>query len=80
VGSGIGTSIEKLLDITFSEFNLEWHKFVEVDNNLLRKNDPLTIVSDPSKIENKLGWSTNYSIDEMIRKFIKYKMDFGSNL
>ena len=30
VGSGIGTSIEKLLDITFSEFNLEWHKFVEV--------------------------------------------------
>ena len=80
VGSGIGTSIEKLLDITFSEFNLEWHKFVEVDNNLLRKNDPLIIVSDPSEIENKLGWSTKYSIDEMIRKFINYKMDVGSNL
>jgi GDPmannose 4,6-dehydratase len=80
VGSGIGTSIEKLLDITFSEFNLEWHKFVEVDNNLLRKNDPLIIVSDPSKIENKLGWSAKYSIDEMIRKFIKYKMDVDSKL
>ena len=75
IGSGKGTSIQKLLEITFSEFNFDWNKFVDVDKSLLRKNDPIKIVSDPSKIESKLGWATKHSIEEIIQKFIKYKMD-----
>ena len=75
IGSGKGTSIQKLLEITFSEFNFDWNKFVDVDKSLLRKNDPIKIVSDPSKIESKLCWATKHSIEEIIQKFIKYKMD-----
>lgn len=79
LGSGEGTSIKKLLDITFSEFNLDWNKFVIVDNTILRKNDPIKIVSDPTKIEQKLGWTTKLTIEDIIQKFVRYKMNLGTD-
>ena len=79
LGSGEGTSIKKLLDITFSEFNLDWNKFVIVDNTILRKNDPIKIVSDPTKIEQKLGWTTKLTIEDIVQKFVRYKMNLGTD-
>ena len=79
LGSGVGTSIEKILELAFNEFNLDWNKFVDVDERLLRKGDPLTIVSDPSKIQNELSWAPMYSIEDIIYKLMKHKIDYESD-
>mgnify|MGYP001167077234 CR=1 FL=1 len=54
IGSGIGTSIAELLNITFSQFDLNYMDFTHVDSSLLRKGDPERIISDPLKLKNEL--------------------------
>ena len=70
LGSGIGTEIKELVNLVFSYFNLNYLEFVKVDNSLLRKNDPKSIVSNPKKVLVELGWKTNYKIEDFIEKII----------
>lgn len=75
IGSGLGTSIEDLLNITFSEFNLDYNKYVEVDSSLLRIGDPQKIVSDPTNLKNKIGWHPKLNIQQLIERCISFKLN-----
>lgn len=71
LGSGTGTSIKNLVDIIFKFFDLDYKEYVEIDKNILRKNDPQTIISDPTKIYKELGWKTTHNLEDLIEKTIK---------
>jgi GDPmannose 4,6-dehydratase len=71
LGSGVGTKIQTLVEMIFTFFDLDYKKYVQIDKNILRDNDPQTIISDPSKIYNELGWETNSSLDDFVAKIIK---------
>jgi GDPmannose 4,6-dehydratase len=73
LGSGVETEIRKVIEIIFSSFNLNYENFLEVDANILRKNDPIRMVSNPSKIKNEIGWETNTPIEKIIELIIKSK-------
>ena len=55
LGSGVGTSIEQLVEIIFNLFDLDYKNYVEVDSTILRTNDPKVIISNPNKIYKELG-------------------------
>jgi len=74
VGTGQGHSIEDMLKIIFNYFNLEFEDFVKVDKRLMRKNEPLSIISNPKKIENHLGWVSSTSFEETILRSIQYRL------
>ena len=71
LGSGKATSIKEIVNIVFNYFNLDYQEFIRIDKNILRKNDPETIIADPSKIKNDLGWSTKKDIEEFLHIIIK---------
>jgi GDPmannose 4,6-dehydratase len=75
IGSGLGTSIEELLNITFSEFNLDYNKYVVVDSSLLRIGDPQKIISDPTNLKNKTGWYPKLNIQQLIERCISFKLN-----
>ena len=75
LGSGVGKSIKELVQIIFSYFNLDWEKYVVVDNSLLRSGDPKIKVSDPSKIFNEFGWKTKVSFEDLIERCIEKKLN-----
>ena len=79
IGSGEGTSISKVLSIIFSYFNLDWSRHVEIDSQLLRKGDPLSIVSNPAKINNQLDWESKHSIEDLLKRCIDYKKSVTQN-
>ena len=74
LGSGTGKSIKDLVEIVFSYFNLDWEKYVIVDNSLLRSGDPKIKISDPSKIFDEFGWKTNLSFEDLIERCIENKL------
>jgi GDPmannose 4,6-dehydratase len=74
IGTGQGHSIEDMLKIIFNYFNLEFEDFVKVDNRFMRKNEPLSIISNPKKIENQLGWVSSTSFEETILRSIQYRL------
>ena len=71
LGSGVGTSIENLVEIIFNLFDLDYKNYVEVDNSILRINDPKVIISNPNKIYKELGWKTKYTVENIIERIIK---------
>ena len=73
IGSGTGTSIQKLVEITFSELGLDYKDFIEVDSNLLRVGDPEIVISDPSKLKSKLGWSPKVNVEKLIQRCINFR-------
>ena len=74
LGSGTGKSIKDLVEIVFSYFNLDWEKYVVVDNSLLRSGDPKIKISDPSKIYDEFGWKTKVSFEDLIVRCIENKL------
>jgi len=73
IGSGVGNSIETILDIIFNYFKLNWQNYVEIDSLLLRPGDPESIISNPKKIYENLGWKAETSLEELLIKCIDYK-------
>ena len=71
IGSGVGQSINDLVRIIFEHFNLDVEEFIEVDSANLRPGDPLEIVSDPTKIKDKLNWETSLGFEDLILRCIK---------
>ena len=71
LGSGEGTQVRHLLEYVFSFLNLNWEEHVEIDKTILRKNDPLSIVSNPEKILNKLGWKAEMDIEKLLFRMIE---------
>ena len=74
IGSGKGHSIKELVDTIFSYFNLNFENYVIINEKLLRKGDPLKIISNPIKIKEDLGWGIQTSFEDLILKCINYKL------
>lgn len=66
--TGILHSVQDVADIAFSTLGLDWKKFVRHDPRFLRPTESLSLVGDPSKAMRVLGWSRQYSFEEMIRE------------
>jgi len=73
VGSGIGHKIKDIVEIVFENYKLNYEDFLSINPKLLRFNDPISIISDPSKIKSKLDWSPKVSFEETILKCINFK-------
>jgi GDPmannose 4,6-dehydratase len=65
---------ENMLKIVFNYFNLEFEEYIKIDNSLMRKNEPLSIISNPKKIKDQLGWVSSTSFENTIERSIKYRL------
>lgn len=74
IGSGEGNSIKELIRIVFSYFDLDWEKYTRVDEDLLRKGDPIIKISNPYKIFKDFGWKTEMSFEDLIIRCIENKI------
>ena len=74
IGSGVGNTIKNLVEIIFSYFELDYKEFIVINKSLLRNGDPISIVSDPSKISNELNWKTQIDFENLIDICIKFKL------
>jgi len=73
VGSGISTTIREVVEIIFSFYGLNLENHIVVNPKLLRAEDPLNIVADPTKLKDTLGWSPELSIVQLLER-IFYKL------
>ena len=56
VGTGIGRSIEEIINFVFEYLNMDYKNYISINSNILRDNEPLEIISNPKKLKkNKIG-------------------------
>lgn len=70
IGTGEVHTVKDILTIAFERVGLSWEDYVRVDNTLFRKEDPITLVADPSKAKQKLGWKPKVKFEELIRMMV----------
>ena len=66
IGSGKGHKIKNVAEVVFERFSLDINKFIDVDNSLIRKGDPKSIISNPRKIKEELNWSTEVNFESLV--------------
>jgi len=72
IGTGKGHSIKDLIEVVFDYFKLDFGEYVIIDDTLLRKDEPTSIIADPSKINQKLGWKSETSFEDTIIRCLDY--------
>ncbi len=59
IANGETHSGKEFLEYAFGYFNLNWKKYVEIDENLFRPNEVVKLIGDSSKAQKELGWIPN---------------------
>jgi len=75
IGSGKGNSIKTVIEIIFDYFNLNLDKYIDVDETLIRKGDPVSVVSNPKKLNHELGWNNIINFEDLIQICIESKIN-----
>ena len=70
VGSGVGRSIQSLLDALRSRARLEVR--VEVDPERLRPAETSALVADTARLRDRTGWSPRISFESMLDSLLDY--------
>lgn len=65
ISTGISNSLRSFLNVIFKSAELNPDDYVEIDTSLYRNYEKNETIGDPSKIKDKLGWSSKISFEEM---------------
>lgn len=73
IATGKTHSVRDFLDIAFEFVNLDWHKYVKTDPNLIRPLDNRKVIfqGDNSKARKTLNWSPKTSFEELVKLMVK---------
>ena len=70
IATGVAQTVEDLVRTAFEYVNLDWKKYVVIDEKFMRPPEEHVLVGDPSKAVRKLGWERKCSFEQMIRVMV----------
>jgi GDPmannose 4,6-dehydratase len=74
IASGVSHSVRDVCDAAFSALDLDWEKFVVVDDALLRPAEVDLLVGDASKAKEELGWESRTDFATLISMMVEADM------
>jgi GDPmannose 4,6-dehydratase len=78
IASGASHSVEEFLDAAFSYLNLDYRKYLTVDQDLYRPSEVNILQGDASKARQKLGWSPETQFQSLVREMVDGDMEWYS--
>ncbi len=70
IATGESHSVGEFLTKAFSQVNLDWHDYVEIDPKYLRPAEVDLLIGDASKAKRVLGWEPKVSFNELVRLMV----------
>lgn len=70
VATGETHTIREMLDIAFGRLDLDWTKYVGVDEKYYRPAEVDVLLGDASKIKNTLGWEPRTKFKELVEMMV----------
>ena len=75
IATGKSNKLSSFIEKTFSYFDLDWQKYVNVDESLLRPSEIEISIGNPKLAFLDLNWKANINFDELINRMC----DFSSS-
>ena len=79
ISTGIAESLENLVKEAFMCANLDWQKYVVIDDEFKRPTDIGISVGDSSKANHELGWKAKYYMKDVVRMMYEAEMNKFKN-
>ena len=70
VATGTAHSVENLVRTAFSVVGLNWQEFLKIDEALFRPAEVDHLLGDSTKAQQKLGWETHVSFEELVAMMV----------
>lgn len=67
IGTGNTFSVKQFLEAAFSYVGLDWEKHVKIDSKYFRPTEVESLMADPSKANNELGWEPIITFDDLVK-------------
>src|SRR5258705_13594052 len=74
VGTGQSHSIAEFCEAAFGVVGLDWTKYVEIDQSLVRKVDNRYTRADSAKLRSELGWNPTVPFSELVTMMVQERM------
>jgi len=75
IGTGIHHSVRQCLEYAFRHVDLDPDDFVRVDPALIRPAEVETLLADPTRAREKLGWQAETSFEELMRIMVEADLE-----
>ena len=80
IGSGKLHSVEDLIKIVFNYLDLDWKKFVRIDNKFKRYDEKTNLLANINKIKQKLNWEPKINFEDMLIKMIDDQIKYSEDI
>jgi len=71
VATGETHSVKELVELSFAAVDLDWEKFVVIDERFLRPAEVDLLVGDPAKAEKTLGWHREVDFAGLVQMMVE---------
>jgi GDPmannose 4,6-dehydratase len=75
IGTGVQHSVRSCVEIAFRHVGLDPADFVRVDPELIRPAEVDTLLADPTKAREELGWSARTSFRELVQLMVEADLE-----
>jgi GDPmannose 4,6-dehydratase len=80
IGTGIHHSVRECVEFAFRTVDLDPDDFVRVDSELIRPAEVDTLLADPTKAREVLGWTANTSFEELVQIMVAADLEAQERL
>ncbi|MFH1146563.1 MAG: GDP-mannose 4,6-dehydratase [Pseudomonadota bacterium] len=77
IATGRNYSVQEFLEKVFSKLNLDREKYVGIDQRYFRPTEVETLLGDPAKSREKLGWEAKTNIDQLIDMMLEHDLELA---
>lgn len=75
VSTGEYHNVRSFAEKVFQYFNLDFYKYLVVNDDLKRPNEVPALLGDSTKIREKLGWKPEYTFDMLVKEMCDYDLE-----
>ncbi len=72
ISTGESHSVKDFIKLAFDYVNLDWEKYVVIDENLYRPAEIFELRGDCSKARKKLNWGPRLTFDELVKNMVDF--------
>ena len=74
--TGISHSVKDLVEYVFGRLDLDWKKYIKVDEKYFRPEELRDLKGDSTKAREVLGWRHEYSFETMLDEMMEHWLKF----
>jgi len=70
IGTGVTHSVREFVEIAFNTLNLDWKKYVKINQEFFRPSEKIELRANPTKAIKNLHWKPEIKFEEMVQRMV----------